>query len=148
MSNRDSYTATDWQTLQFAPLWVFTAVAAADKQVDKKEVEALATSIASAPFFKEPLVNEVLTSVAVGFSTIFDDYNKDKRDVLQGLRDVASVLARNATSDQSANFKRAMLMIGTDVAKASGGTLFHRDPVSNEEKAALVMVAMALDVKL
>ncbi len=148
MSNRDSYTATDWQTLQFAPLWMFTAVAAADKQVDKKEMEALATSIASAPLFKEPLVSEVLTSVAVGFSSILDDYNKDKRDVLQGLRDVASVLATNATADQSANFKRAMLMVGTDVAKASGTTLFHRDPVSNEEKAALVMAAMALDVKL
>jgi len=86
--------------------------------------------------------------LAVGFSTIFDDYNKDKRDVLQGLRDVASVLATNATSDQSANFRRAMLVIGTDVAEASGTTLFHRDPVSNEEKAPLVMVAMALDVKL
>lgn len=148
MSSRESYTATEWQTLQFAPLWVFTAVAAADKQIDQKEMRALATSIASGPFYKEPLVAEVMSSVAVGFAGIMDDYNKDTRDVLQGLKDVADVLSRNATSDQSANFKRAMLAVGTDVAKASGATLFHRDPVSNEEKAALIMVAMALDVKL
>ncbi len=148
MSNRGTYTTAEWATLQFAPLWVFTIVAGADKTVDKKEMEALAKTLASGLFFKEALASEVLTTLTIHLASIMEDYNKDARDVLQGLRDVASLLGRKATSEQAEGFKRAMLYIGTEVAKASGATIFHRDPVSNEEKAALVLVAMALDVKL
>ncbi|MDP2954780.1 MAG: hypothetical protein Q8N53_00050 [Longimicrobiales bacterium] len=75
MNNRGAYTATEWQTLQFAPLWVFTAVAAPYQKIDHKEVEALTKEITDAPFFKEPLVSEVLSTLAVGFATIMDEYN-------------------------------------------------------------------------
>jgi hypothetical protein len=147
VSSKDSYTSKEWQTLQFAPLWVFTAVAAADQKIDEKEVEALTKEIKDAPLYKEPLVREILISLAFDLVNVMEQYKRDSRDVMSGLRDVASVLDKKATPEEANHFKRALLLIGGNVAKASGGGgILRRDPMSAEEKTALVMVALSLGV--
>lgn len=148
MSIRDSYAPSEWQTLQFAPLWVFHAVAGADKNIDEKEMEALAKEIQDAPVFKDPLVREVMLSLAVDLATIMQAYGPDPRQVLQGLKDVADLVESKTSPAEANRFKAGMLYIGHNIAKASGGGIFHRDPVSKEEKGALVMVAAALRVDL
>jgi hypothetical protein len=148
MSIKDSYTPEEWQTLQFAPLWVFGAVAGADQNIDQKEAEALAKEIADAPLYKEPLVREIMISLASDFSGVMGQYKADSRTVLAGLKDVKEVLGKQANPEQANNFKGAMLLIGRNVARASGGGIFHRDPVSNEEKTALVMIAATLEISL
>lgn len=146
MTGKDAFTSTEWQTLQFAPLWVFSAVAGADRTIDQKEVEALSTEIMDAPRFKEPLVREVLMSVAIDLVNIMEAYKRDTRDLMSGLRDVGNLLDRKVPKQQGEAFKRAMIFIGSNVAKASGGGILQRDPVSTEEKTALVMAAMALGI--
>lgn len=149
MSNKDSYTSKEWQTLQFAPLWVFTQVALADKTIDKKEVEAFTKAIQDAPLYKEPLVREVLMSVVIGFDSVMKEYNSDSRGVISGLGDTASVLDKKADPEQANNFKKALLLIGSEVAKASGGGgILKRDPVSGEERTALAWIALSLKVSL
>jgi hypothetical protein len=149
MSTQASYTSTEWLTLQFAPLWVFSAVAAADRNIDKKEIEALAKELQEAILYKEPLVRDVLVSVATDFSNIMSQYKADSRNVTTGLQDVADLLDKKVTQQQAQNFKRAMLLIGRNVAEASGGGLFGRGKkMSDEETAALTLAAVALRVSL
>jgi hypothetical protein len=145
MSLRAAYTAEEWQTLQFGPLWVFNTVAGADQQIDKKEVEALAKELQEAPLYKDPLVREILLSLAGDLGDLMGQYQRDTRNVMVGLQDVARVLQK-APADNALAYKRAMLLIGGNVAKAAGGGIFQRDPISNEEKGALVMVAMWLGI--
>jgi hypothetical protein len=145
MSSRGNFTADEWQTLQFAPLWVFSAVASADDDIDKKELNALAEELKDAPLFKNPLARDVLISVATNFGSIMEAYRRDSRDILRGLRDVAAVLAAKESPDTAQGFKRAMLLIGKNVAEASRGGLFG-PKISKEEKAAIALVAAALDL--
>jgi hypothetical protein len=141
----DSYTAEEWQTLRFAPLWVFTAVAGMDSNIEVEEVAALAKEVAEAPLFKEPLVKEVLMSVGASFGDVLPAYHADSRDVLRGLKDVADILERRATPEQARAFKSSMLLIGRNVAESSGGgRIFHREKVSEKETAALVAAATAM----
>lgn len=147
MSKADSYTSQEWQTLQFAPFWVFFAVAGADGKIDKKEMSALATELAEASLYNDPLVSEVLTSVGDDLSNLMDLYLKDSRSWMSGLGEVQNVLENNATSKQANSFKKSMLIIGHRIAEASGGWFF-RDPVCDEEKRAIVMIAATLGVKL
>jgi len=72
----------------------------------------------------------------------------DSRDVLGGLHEVAEVLQNNSTDDQAQAFKGSMLVIGRKIAEASGKTLFKRNPVSDEEQNAMVMAAMAMQIKV
>ncbi len=118
---RESCTMEQWRTLQFAPFWVFTAVASADGKIDEKETAALAKELSEWGLFKEPLVREVLSSINSALADVMDHYRADSRDIMVGLKDVADVLDSKVTQEQAKNFKSALLLIGRDVAQASGG---------------------------
>ncbi len=142
---RQFYSMDEWRTLQFAPLWVFTAISAANKKVSKKEITALAKEISEAHLYKEPLVQEVLGSVGSDFESVFREYQADSRDVMRGLSDVADLLESKAEAEQAKNFKMAVLLMGRNIAEASvGGFLGMGKKMGDNEKAALVLVASAL----
>ena len=144
MSLQASCTPAQWRTLQFGPLWVFHAVASADEKIDDQEVAALATELQEAELFKEPIVREVLTSVAGDLTNVMQLYKADTRTVVQGLQEIADILDQVATSEQAQNYKGAMLLIGRKVAEASGGFLGLGSKISEKEKIALAGVALAL----
>ena len=146
MSTQASYTAQEWRTLQFAPLWAFTAVAGADRNIDQEEMMALAKELAEAPLYKDPLTREVLMSVGANLQAIMTAYRDDSRDVLTGLSDVADVLDRKADADEAQAFKQSMLLIVKNVAEASGAKW--GDKFSNEEKAAAVLIAQAMRLRI
>jgi hypothetical protein len=144
---REVYTVDEWHTLQFAPLWVCTAVAGADGTVDKKEIGAVSKELSEWAQFKEPLAQEVLLSVGQDLENVMAQYQADSRNVLTGLKDVADLLDQKATQEQAKNFKGALLHIGRNIAQASGGGLFGMgDKISAEEKTALALAMFALRV--
>ena len=61
---RERFTAEEWGTLEFLPLWVFTGVAGIDGNIDHDETRALARELAEAIRYADPLAREVLTSVS------------------------------------------------------------------------------------
>ncbi len=147
MSDRASFTDQQWQTLQFAPLWTLTAVAGADGDVDVKELTAFVKELQEANAYKEPLVREILISLQADFQGVMEDFKADDRSILDGLQEAGRVLDENVGAQQARNFKLAMLLIGKNVAEASGGGLFGMgERVSNQEKKAIVLVAAALGV--
>lgn len=147
MSYREKFTHSEWRTLQFAPLWIFTLVAQIDGVTDKKEITALAKEIGDAPRYRNPLMREILLSlVQDGFDKIWDAYGEDSRSVDKGLSDVADLLDRKIDDETAEGFKLALLSIGKSVAEASA-PLFG-PAVSDKEKAALVVAAIALRVKV
>lgn len=150
MTTSAAFSPEQWQTLQFASLWTFTAVAGADGSVDEKEMRALAKELQEAMLFKEPLVREVLMAVVADLGGCLQAFRADKRDILKGLTEVADLLDAKAAPDEAQGFKRAMLLIGINVAKASGGSFFglFGNKVSDKEKAALALVAMTLRTNL
>ena len=144
MSSRASYTSQEWQTLQFAPLWAFTAVAGVDENVDKREMAALSKELAEASLFKCPLVREVLESIVADLGTILTDYGDDPRTVTAGLGEVADLLDLRSDPDEAMHFKRAVLLITHNVAQASGDGPPGEANVSDKEKAAIVLIAVAM----
>ena len=65
--------------------------------------------------------------------------------MFDGLKDVADLLDQKAPDDAQ-GFKKAMLLVGVNIARSSGGGIF-RDSISEEEKIALVAVFAALRVR-
>lgn len=149
MSTQASFMSEEWRTLQFAPLWIFSLVAGADGSIDKKEIAALAKELQEAVLFKEPLARDVLLSVATNFADVMSQYQADSRNAVTGLRDVADLLDKKASSQQADNFKKAVLLIGRNVAEASGGGLLGLGKkMSDQETSALALAAVTLRVSL
>jgi hypothetical protein len=143
---RERFTPSEWETIQFTPLWTSHAVAAADGKIDPKEAGALAKEVSEAMLYKDEFTREVLASIASDMHTVMPAYMRDTRNVLQGLGDAARVLDEKMPGGQADSFKRAMLGIGIETAKAAGPMI--GDKVAKEEKAALAMIAAVLRVPL
>lgn len=124
MSSATIFTSSETRTLQFTPLWVFFAVAAADGKVDKVEVDVFVNELSEADLFKEPLAREVLQSVRGDFGNIWKAFQADVRNVVTGLTQVADLLDRKVSPQIAYNFKAAMLMIGFNVSEATTKGLF------------------------
>lgn len=146
MASRDSYTEEEWQLLQFAPLWTFSAVAGVDKKIDEKEREAFAKELAEGHLYKEQLVREVMTSLNEALGGLLVKYGEDTRTIDVGLSDVADLLDQKADAEEANNFKKSMISVGIEVAKASGGLFGNK--MSEEENSALAVVAVKLRANL
>lgn len=147
-TSKEAFTSEEWQILQYSPLWVFSAVAGADGEIDAQEVHALVKEVEEAPLYKTPLVREVFSSVSVDFNNIMKKYSADSRDVSEGLGDVADLLARKIPAEESKSFKNALIFLGINIAQSSGGFLGFGDKVSPEEKSALSLIAAILRADL
>jgi hypothetical protein len=148
MATRADFTEDEWRQLQFAPFWVFTAVAAIDGKVDEKEMMALAKELGEAHLFKEPLVRDVLQSCRDQLQEIMKGLQVKPQIILEGLGHVADLLDRKTTPEEANNFKGAMLLIAKKVAEASGGGFLGVGAkVSDDEKLAIVSVATAMRFK-
>jgi hypothetical protein len=136
----DAYTTEEWRTLQFAPLWAYSIVAGIEGDVDDAERIALAAELARAASNEDPLVREILGSVARDEASVVPAYNADPRDPVSGLGDVANVLGRAAPAQAEA-FKHAVLELARTVAGASGSG---PGGIGLRERAALELVASSL----
>ena len=147
MSFQESFTAAEWRTLQFAPLWVFRGVAEADEYVDEEEIETFAGEIAEGELYDDPLVKELFGSL-VGSSQILPQFKADPRDMSAGLAEVADLLDRKGGRVNALAFKKALLLVARKVAEASGDGDFSSRSVSEEEQVSLLRVADLLGTSL
>lgn len=141
----DQYSAEEWSTLQFAPLWVFLAVAGVDEEIDEAERAAFRKELSRGGSFNNPL------SYAV-FSRLADDFEKNASVFEQGVTGIGerlgevAVLLKNKEDEEVAFwFKADLLVSGARVAKASGGWL-SGDPISADERDALLGITTVFDM--
>lgn len=149
MSSQSMFNISEWRTLQFTPLWVFYAVAAADGKVDQKEVEALVIELSQAHLFKEPLARDVLMSLGNDFENVLRLFQADSRNAGRGLVEAANLLDRKVPPQTAYNFKAAMLMIGYNVSESTGkGFLGFGQKALDQKHQALDAVAMIMRFSL
>jgi hypothetical protein len=141
---RSSFTDAEWQTILFTPLWAFHSVATVDGKIDKREVEALARELAEARLFRDELAREVLTALGTGLQSIMPAFVADTRGIVDGLQQAAGILDSKLPPGAADGFKRAVMLIAGNVARADGPVW--GDKASKEEKTAIFVVAVALRV--
>ena len=146
MTEAGSLTAEDWNELELAPLWVLSAVGAADGKIDKSERAALVEGLRGGAEHADAFVGGVFARVSENFDAIWDRYMSDERFAVHGLRTVGDVVDRVADPVQALHFKQTLVQLGVDVADASGGVLGLGDKRSRAERKALADVANALRV--
>ncbi|MGB9777478.1 MAG: hypothetical protein ACPLYD_14785 [Anaerolineae bacterium] len=147
MTMRSLFTAREWETLQFAPLWIFVMVAGADRKLEKDEVAALARELGEAHLYRNDLAREVFGSVAKAFPQVWPAFQADPRDVMVGLLDVVAAL-RKIDASEAEGFKRALIYLGSKIAEAGGGKGLFRKKDPKKGRAALIVACAILEVQL
>src|SRR5215218_998012 len=91
MNEESGFTPDEWQTLLFAPFWVFSAVLGAYRDFDPLEYEAFAGALQDASSAPGRLTREVIKSVTVERDRLAVQYQTDARTIGRGLRAVAAI---------------------------------------------------------
>ena len=134
---RERFTPTEWATLEFLPLWVFTGVAGIDGNIDHDETKALARELVQAALYADPLARQVLTSVSTDLQEKLDAFAADPRSGPTGMQEATAVLDARLSRAEAKSFKTAMLHLGKIVAEASDGGVEGTERVSDNEKVVL-----------
>jgi hypothetical protein len=143
---KSNFTDSEWETVLFTPLWAFHTVAGVDSKVDAKEAAALAKEISEATLYRDDFTREVLMAIGSSLPTVMQAYMADRRSSVTGLQEAADVLDAKMSGGAADAFKRAVIGVCIETAKASGPRF--GDKVSKEEKVAIAVVAVALRVPM
>jgi hypothetical protein len=117
MTTRADYAPQEWETLQFAVLWVQDAIGEADGVLSQIENETLNKDLFA---HTEGLIGEVFASIVPEGPNIMARYKADPRPIQQGLTDVADLLDARTAPDEAQAFKETLLQISADIATADG----------------------------
>ena len=150
MALRAQFTDAEWQTLEKTPIWGFLMTAAADSNIDAKEDQAFVKELMEAHLYKDELVREVFSSCAADFAQLYPDCLIAPQQLLSSLESARALLEERVPA-HAEPFKAAVLLVCKNVAEASGGSIFHREPhdrISEEEMRSLLLLAATLGIRL
>jgi hypothetical protein len=141
MDERSRFTPDEWQTLQFAPFWIFSALLGTYGNFDPLDYDAFSRCLEVASAAPGRLVHEVIGSVTTERSRLLEEYAADGRTIGRGLCAVAAVLGRAPRNE--ADLFREMLIsrVGEGVAKARGR---YGKVISKDDQKTLDLVAQFL----
>jgi hypothetical protein len=114
------FTADEWQTLQFAPFWVFSGLIGAYRNIDPLEYDAFWRCLEAAATAPGQLSQEVIAAITEQRDRITQLYESDGRTIARGLYAV-SVILRKTPLEEAELFKDMLISrIGMGVAMARG----------------------------
>jgi hypothetical protein len=120
MAERDRFTAAQWRTLQFAPLWVFSTLVGSYNRFDPRALRAFGRCLETAAGMGGALTRELFASVVAERAEVDAAYGRDARTIGSGLVEVAGLLDRVAPGEADL-FKLVLFtQIGEGVARAQG----------------------------
>src|SRR5918911_1244860 len=102
------FTADEWQTLQFAPFWVFSALLGTYRNFDPFEYDAFLRALGDAASAPGQLSSEVISSVAAAPGQVAERYQADNRTIAIGLCAVSTILNK-APSNEAALFREMLI---------------------------------------
>ena len=143
---KEKFETQEWKQLKKLPLQIFFMVAAADGNVDKKEIEELFAQIEKSATISNKLHREILLDI------IDEDFDEllgealDLEECVETAESIKSILERRLTESEYKEFVTSMFSGAVRIAAASGGGFFRRNPISDEEANALAIIAAIYDV--
>lgn len=145
ISPSDHYLEADWQAVTLAPLWVFDAVARADKKdPDDKERAAFAAAIKAIPhaFFTA----FVYANLRKNVDALTAVQRSAAREPLQALGEIDTLLRNYPKQHEAEEYRRDLVALAQTIAGASGGVLGLGSKVSDREAAVIGRIRAVLRV--
>jgi len=116
-------------------------VANADGTIEEKEVSELIQQCAVASSVSKSALVRDAAAMVLEFDQLKAYRTADSRDHVAVLKDLNKLLKKLPESDRY-RYLATLYSIGKSVAEASGGGWFSDGPVSDDEKKALMLIAL------
>jgi hypothetical protein len=140
-------TAEELQTLAYAPMAVFCMVAAADGNIDKKEIEAFRQELLKGLLTDSEILIRVTMGAMEGFEEMITKLLSQEENILMKLVEARVLLDNRLPAEESHKFRLSLMTLGEAVASASGGFLgVFGSKIDKKEKKVLSALSELLGV--
>lgn len=140
-----SFSEDEAGSLRRAPLIMFTAVAAADGEIDPEEIKALAAILRSPPTTESALFNEAVADCARAAGQEIEALLAGKIDLIAELGKARDLVDARLSESDAFKFKEAVVAFGASIARASGD---QSAPLSVEEADVLAKLTAVLGLQI
>lgn len=118
-----------------------------DSGIDQQEQAAFFEFVTVGPTLPDGLAKDVMAAVAADQERLSTAWNADPRSAPDGLDQAAAILAKFPVAE-ARTFAAVLIIIGSNVALASGGGLLGRGPLGIMEQGALAGIAQRFGVSV
>lgn len=133
----------DEEVIARAPVLAFFVVAAADGNVDDKELADFEKLIGASSVFQSELFQKAITDMKPRLQDYLGEMATEEVDYDAELKRLAKILDEQH-AEQAKAFKLSMFGLAKSIAEASGGFLGVGNKISKEEDEALKKIALTL----
>ncbi|MCI4646173.1 MAG: hypothetical protein MRY64_15430 [Hyphomonadaceae bacterium] len=145
---KERFTSEQWELLKYLPFQVFTAVAGADGNIDRKEIATFFDEIQKAALLKNELHREVMIELAQVNPEKYIRESMDFQKTIDSAELIKVFLKETLTESEFQDFVASVFITGIKVANASGGGWFGGSKISKEERQALAVIAAVFELDL
>ena len=138
----------EYAALKKAPFLIFFLVAASDGKIDQKEATMFFKILSNPELLRNKLLNRIITNVINEIPATLAAMAQQGLDYIAELHELRQIAERRLPPDQAQEFKLSLLLLGKEIASASGGFLGFGAKISKSEMAALTAIALCLDINL
>ena len=135
--NSNPFSPEEWAAIKRSPILVFYYVANADQNIEMNEVEQLIKQFDQLERYASTVFTQVVTDImgdAKQLAVTVGEILSEKADAKTQLVAVQEVVDSKLHPEDATAFKNALLLLGMDIASATGD---QEMPVSKEEWSEL-----------
>lgn len=137
----------EFQTLLRSPLLVLFLTRGANDKISKKELEALRKLLLNGEKYQNRLFSRVIANIINDLSSMAEERAGSSPPRFEDLIEIRRIIDSRTLPEQGRAFKKALLALGWDIARVSGGFFGFGVKVGKNEKAALAGIAQYLGVQ-
>lgn len=150
--NSFRFSNEEFDTLLFAPMWVYSAVAWVDGAPKDYEKEALNREVSAPESYDAPLFQLLLKVWRDKWDTLLPRWNADKRNTPEGLREARRILDAKLHVDDAKEVKESLYRFGRAIAEsggegAPGGGVLQMPKASLDEQDVLIDIGIMLGLQ-
>ncbi|TVZ41193.1 protein of unknown function (DUF4299) [Alteromonadaceae bacterium 2753L.S.0a.02] len=135
------------EKLSYGPLAVFFTVAAADGDIDNKEIASFQRSLVQGLITESKIMQAAAALTLMNFEAIVQKFVEQELMPAQVLVDLVAILKHNAQKGDALLFCNSLVSLGTKVAEASGGWFgLFGNKISRREKEAIASLKALLTI--
>lgn len=139
------FSEDEWRNLLYTPVVVFGIVASADGSIDKKEIKQFQDELIKGIVVDNRFMQQIMAEVLPVVPELLQDVVMVKVDPKEVLENITRAIDAKLPLKDAYDFKLALVMIGKEIAEASGGFLgMFGSKMSKEEEQALAALSLII----
>jgi len=139
-------TSEEFACLQLAPMLIFSIMARVHGKLTAKKYEAFGRMLFNAQHTHSPVFEKIASATIGNIEALMLRQMPGGHNVLDNINAIRRITDTRLSAEDALGFKKALLLLGYEIAKASDSVFWFRRPLTRKQRKVLQGIADCLEV--